>query len=176
LRPSHLSIGSGASNHPHRSVITVPGAAQPPCSRIEVFDPGSTGGQSRSPGTPIAGSACCPAWLPPPPPPGLRLLLGVKRIVRAGSRQGRSSRDFRFTPKADSTRTFLHVRKVPQRRLMQSQAKDAIRSPRRRGRAAVGGMMRPSSFAAFRLTAIWSLVGNSTGKSFGLAPFRNLCT
>ena len=38
----------------------------------------------------------------------------------------------------------------------------------------VGEMFRPSSFAAFRLTAIWSLVGNSTGKSFGLAPFRIL--
>ena len=51
-----------------------------------------------------------------------------------------------------------------------------IRSPRRRGRAAIGGTVRPSAFAVLRLTTRSNLVGCSTGMSPGFAPRRILST
>src|SRR3984893_10391738 len=38
--------------------------------------------------------------------------------------------------------------------------------------SSVGGIARPSALAVFMLMLSTSLVGNSTGKSAGLAPFR----
>jgi hypothetical protein len=38
----------------------------------------------------------------------------------------------------------------------------------------VGGMVRPSSFAVLTLIIIKNFVGNTTGKSAGLAPLRIL--
>jgi hypothetical protein len=40
----------------------------------------------------------------------------------------------------------------------------------------VGGILRPSAFAVFWLIHNSSVVGNSTGKSAGLAPFSILST
>src|SRR6516225_7314757 len=42
--------------------------------------------------------------------------------------------------------------------------------------SSVGGMVRPSILAVFVLMTNRSLVGNSTGKSAGLAPFRIFAT
>src|SRR5215813_2104184 len=42
--------------------------------------------------------------------------------------------------------------------------------------SSVGGTVRPSAFAVFRLMTISILVENSIGKSPGLAPFRILST
>jgi hypothetical protein len=39
-----------------------------------------------------------------------------------------------------------------------------------------GGTVRPSAFAVLRLMTNSNLVGNSTGRSPGLAPFKILCT
>ena len=40
----------------------------------------------------------------------------------------------------------------------------------------VGGMVRPSAFAVFRLITNSKIVGCSTGRSAGLAPFKILST
>src|SRR5262249_39689036 len=42
--------------------------------------------------------------------------------------------------------------------------------------SSAGGMVRPSGLAVGRLITSSSLVGNSTGRSPGLAPFRTLTT
>ena len=44
------------------------------------------------------------------------------------------------------------------------------------GRGAAGGMVRPRSFAVFRLITSSKVVGCSTGRSAGLAPLRILST
>jgi len=51
-----------------------------------------------------------------------------------------------------------------------------IRSPARRERAAVTGIVRPSAFAALRLIIRSNLVGCSIGISPGLVPFKILST
>jgi hypothetical protein len=55
---------------------------------------------------------------------------------------------------------------------------DLIRSRehRRRDREADGGIVRPSALAVFRLMTSSNLVGCSTGKSAGFAPFKILST
>jgi hypothetical protein len=40
----------------------------------------------------------------------------------------------------------------------------------------VGGIVRPSFFAVLRLMTSWNVLGCSTGKSAGFAPFRILAT
>ena len=46
------------------------------------------------------------------------------------------------------------------------------RSPRRRGRAAIGGTSRPSALAVLRLITSSYLVGACTGRSAGFSPLR----
>ena len=52
------------------------------------------------------------------------------------------------------------------------QSSTAIRSPRRRGRAASAARSRPSALAVLRLMTSSNLVGCTTGRSAGFAPLR----
>ena len=51
-----------------------------------------------------------------------------------------------------------------------------IRSPRRGASRSLGGMVRLRALAVLRLITSSILVGNSTGRSPGLAPFKILST
>ena len=64
-----------------------------------------------------------------------------------------------------------HAAAAPPSSVMNSR-RCIIRSPRRRGRAACGGISRPSALAVLRLITISNLVGACTGRSAGFSPLR----
>ena len=77
----------------------------------------------------------------------------------------------RFWPKADMCGALGDVCFVPQ-----ADIAPFTRSPRRRARAALAELSRPSALAVLRLITSSNFVGCSTGRSAGLAPFRILST
>ena len=113
----------------------------------------------------------CGRWSSPIAPAPAGTPRHGPEIAASSAAAGRSTPTRRMRSGCCARAASGHAAAAPPRSVMTSRR--LIRSPRRRGRAAIGGTVRPSAFAVLRLTTNSNLVGFWTGRSAGFVALEN---